>query len=96
VIIQLEGLAAGDLDAAQRSLAALARRWGYETGQARAETETTATRNDEDSKAVDPVSVVAAVTVRILSQGRPVELRTLSPDQLLDLLAGEDPASPGQ
>jgi hypothetical protein len=33
------------------------------------------------------------VTVCVISQSRTVELRTLTPDQLLDLVAGEDPAS---
>jgi hypothetical protein len=33
------------------------------------------------------------VTVRFISQGRTIELRTMAPDQLLDLLAGEDPPS---
>lgn len=33
------------------------------------------------------------VTVSLISCSRTVELRTLAPDQLLDLLAGEDPAS---
>jgi hypothetical protein len=32
-------------------------------------------------------------TVCLMSRSRTVELRTLTPDQLLDLLAGEDPAS---
>jgi hypothetical protein len=131
VIIQLEGPATGNLEAAERSLAALTHSWGYETAQAPAETLTAATRHDEDSKAIDPVSVAAAVlsvpsaalavldladrihkrrrarelidhsqqllaqqvTVRLLSQGQAIELPTLSPDQLLDLLTDEDPAS---
>ena len=33
------------------------------------------------------------ITVTLISPGRTVELRTLTPDQLLDLTAGEDPAS---
>ena len=33
------------------------------------------------------------VTVFLISDGRAVDLRTLTPDQLLDLLASEDPAS---
>ena len=33
------------------------------------------------------------VTVSVISHSRTVELRTLDPDQLLDLQAGEDPAS---
>ena len=33
------------------------------------------------------------VTVCLMSPGRVVELRTLGPDQLLDLMADEDPAS---
>ena len=33
------------------------------------------------------------VTVYLITQGRPVELRTLTPDQLLDQIADEDPAS---
>lgn len=34
------------------------------------------------------------VTVCVISRGRAVELRALTPDQLLDLLADEEPASP--
>ena len=43
---------------------------------------------------IDQAQQLAAqqVTVSLTSQGRTVELRTLDPDQLLDL-AGEDPAS---
>jgi hypothetical protein len=131
VIIQLEGPATGNMEAAQRSLEALAHSWGYETAEASAEALTAATSHDEDSKVIDPVSVAAAVlsvpsaalavldladrihkrrrarelidhaqqlaaqqvTVRLLSHGRIVELRTLAPDQLLDLLASEDPPS---
>ena len=33
------------------------------------------------------------VTVYLMARGRAVELRALTPDQLLDLQAGEDPAS---
>jgi hypothetical protein len=42
---------------------------------------------------IDQAQQLAAqqVTVSLTSQGRTVELRTLNPDQLLDL-AGEDPA----
>jgi hypothetical protein len=131
VIIQLEAPANGNLEAAHRSLAALAHSWGYQTAQAPAEMPTAAARHDDDTRAIDPVSLAAAVlsvpsaalavldladrihkrrrarelidhsqqllaqqvTVRLLSHGRAVELRALSPDQLLDLLADEDPAS---
>jgi hypothetical protein len=33
------------------------------------------------------------ITVCLIFQSRTVELRTLPPDQLLDMLADEDPAS---
>jgi hypothetical protein len=33
------------------------------------------------------------VSIYLITQGRPVELRTLTPDQLLDQIADEDPAS---
>ena len=33
------------------------------------------------------------VSIYLINQGRPVELRTLTPDQLLDQIADEDPAS---
>ena len=33
------------------------------------------------------------VTVTLITQTRTAELRTLTPDQLLDLTAGEDPAT---
>jgi hypothetical protein len=32
------------------------------------------------------------VSICLITQGRPVELRSLTPDQLLDQIAGEDPA----
>ena len=43
---------------------------------------------------IDHAQQLAAqhVTVHLITQGRTVELRTLTPDQLLDL-ADEDPAS---
>jgi hypothetical protein len=131
MIIQLEGPATGNMEAAQRNLQALAHRWGYEITQAPAGALTAATSHDQHSKVIDPVSVAAAVlsipsaalavldladrihkrrrarelidhaqqlaaqhvTVRLISQGRTAELRTMTPDQLLDLLAGEDPPS---
>jgi len=131
MIIQLEGPATGNTQAAQRSLEALARRWGYEITQAPAGALPPATSHDENSKVIDPVSVAAAVlsipsaalavldladrihkrrraselidhaqqlaaqhvTVRLITQGHTAELSTLAPDQLLDLLAGEDPPS---
>jgi hypothetical protein len=44
---------------------------------------------------IDHAQQLAAqqVTVSLMSRSRIVELRTLTPDQLLDLLADEDPAS---
>ena len=33
------------------------------------------------------------VSIYLITQGRPVELRTLTPDQLLDQITDEDPAS---
>ena len=130
MIIQLEGPATGNVEAAKRSLEALACRWGYEIAQNPGGALPTAT-HDENRRAIDPVSVAAAVlsipsaalavadladrirkrrraselighaqqlagqhvTVRVISQGHTVELRTIDPDQLLDLLAGEDAPS---
>jgi hypothetical protein len=131
MIIQLEGPATGNIEAAQRNLEALAHSWGYEIVQAPADTLPTATSHDQNSKVIDPGSVAATVlsipsaalavldladrihkrrkakelidhahqltvqqvTVNLISQERTVELRTLDPDQLLNLLADEDPAS---
>jgi hypothetical protein len=128
MIIQLEGPATGNVEAAQRSLEALAHRWGYEIAQSPDGTLPAATSHDENSKAIDPVSVAAAVlsipsaalavadladrihkrrraselidhaqqladqhvSVRVISHGETAELRTLAPDQLLELLTGED------
>jgi len=44
---------------------------------------------------IDQAQHLAAqhATVTLISRSRTVEVRTLDPDQLLDLLAGEDPAS---
>ena len=44
---------------------------------------------------IDHAQQLAArqVTVCLMSRSRTVELRTLAPDQLLDMLAGEDAAS---
>ena len=127
MIIQLEGPATGNVETAQRSLEALAHRWGYDIAQSPDGALPSAT-GQQDSKAIDPVSVAAAVlsipsaalavvdladrirkrrraselidhaqqladqhvTVRVISQGYLGELRTMAPDQLLELLAGED------
>jgi hypothetical protein len=131
MIIQLEGPATGNVEAAKRSLEALACRWDYEISQSPDGALSAATTHDENRRAIDPVSVAAAVlsipsaalavadladrirkrrrarelidqaqqladqhvTARIISQGHTVELRTIAPDQLLDLLAGEDAPS---
>jgi hypothetical protein len=132
MIIQLEGATAENVDAAKRTLQAMAHSWGYEIAQLPAEATTAAaTTHNDDDKAIDPVSMAALVlslpsaatavldladrirkrprakelidhaqqladqqvTVTVISQSRSVELRGLGPDQLLDLLADEDPAS---
>jgi hypothetical protein len=131
MIIQLDGPATGNVEAAQRSLEALAHRWGYESTLSPDGALPAAASHDGYSKAVDPVSVAAAVlsipsaalavvdladrirkrrraselidhaqeladqhvTVRVISHGRTAELRTMAPDQLLELLADEDAPS---
>jgi hypothetical protein len=131
MIIQLEGPATADVDAAQRSLAALTRRWGYEIAQSPEGALPAAAIHDENRKAIDPVSVAAAVlsipsaalavadladrirkrrraselidharqladqhvSVRVISHGHTAELRTMAPDQLLELLDSEDSPS---
>ena len=131
MIIQLESATAENMEAAKRSLAAIAHSWGDEIAEApAAATAAAATLHHDDDKAVDPVSVAALVlsippaalavsdladrihkrhrakklidnaqqlaaqqvTVRLISQSRTIELRALTPDQLLEL-ADEDPAS---
>ena len=131
MIIQLESATAENVDAAKRSLEALAHSWGHEIAEAPAEATTAAgTSHDDDDKVIDPVAVASLVlsipsaalavqdladrirkrhrakelidhaqqlaaqqvTVCLISADRTVELRTLTPDQLLDL-ADEDPAS---
>jgi hypothetical protein len=129
MIIQLDGPAAANIEAAQRSLQALARQWGYEITQVPAGAPTAVTSHAETTRGIDPVSVAAAVlsipsaalavadladrirkrrraseltdhaeqlaaqqvTVRLIVQERTAEVRTLTPDELLDLLASEDP-----
>src|ERR1022692_4472082 len=132
MIIQLEGPATGNMEAAQRSLEALAHRWGYDIAQSPDGALPAATSHDENSKAVDPVSMAAAVlsipsaalavvdladrirkrrraselidhaqqlaaqqvTLTLITRTRTAELRTLTPDQLLDLIAtDQDSAS---
>ena len=61
MIIQLNGPAAGNVEAAQRSLEALACRWGYDIAQSPDETLPAATSDEENRKAIDPVSLAAAV-----------------------------------
>ena len=77
MIIQLEGPAAGNVEAARRSLEALAHGWGYEIAQSPAGALPAATSHDENSKAIDPVSVAAAVlsipsaALAVARSGRP-------------------------
>jgi hypothetical protein len=59
--IQLDGPAAGNVEAAQRSLEALAQRWGYDIAQSPAGALPAATSHDENRRAIDPVSVAAVV-----------------------------------
>lgn len=130
MIIQLESATAGNLDAAKRSLEALAHSWGHKVTEASAEARTATETIDDDNKVIDPVSVAALVLsipsaalavldladriykrrragelidhaqqlaaeqviVCLMFPGRTVELRTMTPDQLLDL-ADEDPAT---
>jgi hypothetical protein len=134
MIIQLEGPAAGNVGAAQRSLEALAHRWGYDVAQSPDGALPAPTSHDENCKAIDPASVAAAVlsipsaalavvdladrihkrrraselidhaqqladqhvTVRLISHGHACELRTMAPDQLLELLAAEDAPASGE
>ncbi|HEU5159995.1 MAG TPA: hypothetical protein VFU43_23565 [Streptosporangiaceae bacterium] len=131
MIVQLESASAENVEAAKRSLEAIARGWGYEIAVAEPEATTIAgTRQHGRGKAIDPVALAALavsipsaalavldladrirsrrrakelidhaqqlaaqqVTVCLMSQNGTVELRNLAPDQLLDLLAGDDPA----
>jgi hypothetical protein len=131
MIIQLDGPATGNVEAAQRSLEALAHRWGYDIAPSPDGALPETTSHDKNRKAIDPVSVAAAVLsipsaalavadladrirkrrraselidhaqqladqhviVRVISRGHAAELRTMAPDQLLELLAGEDASS---
>jgi hypothetical protein len=130
MIIQLEGADSQNVQAAKRSLQAMARGWDHEITEA----ETTAaagTRHDDHDKVIDPVALAALVlsipsaatavldladrigkrrrakelidhakqladqqvAVRVISRSRTIELSTMTPDQLLDLLADEDTPS---
>jgi hypothetical protein len=131
MIIQLESATAENVEAAKRSLGAIAHGWGHEVAENPVEATTAARTTHYDDKVIDPVSMAALVlsipssalavldltdrihkrrrakelidhaqelvaqqvTVCLISRSRTVELRTLAPDQLLDLLADEDPAS---
>jgi hypothetical protein len=132
MIIQLESPAAENVQAARRSLEAMAHGWGHEIAETPAEATAVAGTIHNDEKVIDPVSVAALVlsipsaalavldladrigkrrrarelidhaqqlaaqqvTVCLMSQNRTVELRTMAPDQLLDLLADEEPGQP--
>ena len=62
MIIQLESAAAENMDAAKRSLGALAHSWGDEIAGASAEvTVATGTIRNQDGKVIDPVSLAALV-----------------------------------
>jgi hypothetical protein len=62
MIIQLEGATAENVDAAKRTLQAMAHSWGYEIAQLPAEATTAAaTTHNDDDKAIDPVSMAALV-----------------------------------
>ncbi len=131
MIIQLDCATTENMEAAKRSLATLAHRWGDEIAESSAEaTVAPGTIHNDDGKVIDPVSAAALVlsfpsavlavldladrihkrrratelidhaqqlaakkvNVSVISHSRTVELRTLTPDQLLDL-AHEDPPS---
>ena len=129
MIIQVEGTAPEDLEAAQRSVSVLAQSWGHEIADTPAQAPAAAGVNRED-RVIDPVSVATLmlslpsaalavsdladrirkrhratelidcareladqhVTACVIAHNEPLELRTMNPDQLLDLLADEDPA----
>jgi hypothetical protein len=128
MIIQLDSATAENVEAARRTLEALAHSWGYEIREAPAHTPEAAVAARNNDKVIDPMSVAALVvsipsaalaildladrlrkrrrakelidhahqlatqhvTVCLMSHPRPVELTTLAPDQLLDLLADEN------
>jgi len=128
MIIQLDSATAENVEAARRTLEALAHSWGHEMREAPANTPEAAAAARNDDKVIDPVAVAALVvsipsaalavldltdrlhkrrrakdlidhaqqlaaqhvTVCLMSHSRPVELTTLAPDQLLDLLANEN------
>ncbi len=130
MIIQLEGAGTNSVEAARRSLEAIAHGWGHGIAAAPAGAATAGTIHHNHDKGVDPVAVAALavsipsaalavvdladrirsrrrakelidhaqhlaaqqVTVCLVSRSRTVEIRALGPDQLLELLAEEDPA----
>ena len=62
MIIQLESATTENLEAARRSLEAMAHGWGHEIAEAPAEaTPAAGTSHDDDGKVIDPVSVATLV-----------------------------------
>lgn len=124
MIIEFVG---ADVEAAEKSLAALTTSWGYRPEPASTATPTWQPEIGSDAKGVDPVAVASLIvsipsamlavadivdrigkrrraseliaraqrlktqlaTVRLVREDRSVDLATLTPDQLLDLIADE-------
>src|SRR6266704_3073392 len=61
MIIQLEGATAENVEAARRSLDAVAHSWGHEIAQAPAEATAAAGTIHDNGKVIDPVSLAALV-----------------------------------
>ena len=61
MIIQLESGAAKNIDAAEKSLAALSRSWGQDLTEAPTNTGEATERADHDEKVIDPLSLTALV-----------------------------------
>jgi hypothetical protein len=125
VIIEFVG---ADVEAAEKSVAALTASWGYQPEPA----PTAEPANDRDTKGVDPLALTSLIVsipstmlavadiadrihkrrragelieraqqlraqqqaaARLVREDRSVDLATLTPDQLLDLIADEPPAT---
>jgi hypothetical protein len=129
MIIRLESATAEDTGTARRSLEELARSWGEEITDTRAEPPTAGSTRHDDGKGIDPVALATLavsipsaalaavdladrirkrrragqlieraqqlaeqqVTIYVVVPERVVELRTLTPDQLLELLPDDQP-----
>ena len=93
MIIQLSGPSDQGVHEATRSLQALTQAWGHATDSASPPPPASSGRDDSD-KVIDHARQLAKqqVTATLVHQQQAIELSSLTPDQLLDLIADEEKA----